>query len=57
MRKAGQVARNGDRRGAYRVLVGTHEGKRPLVRPRHIHEEILKCNFKKWDGEHWSGLG
>jgi hypothetical protein len=28
------VALVGDRRDAYRVLVGRHEGKRPLVRPR-----------------------
>jgi len=25
----------GERRGAYRVLVGKPEGKRPLGRPRH----------------------
>jgi len=25
----------GDRRGAYKVLVGNPEGKRPLGRPRH----------------------
>jgi hypothetical protein len=30
MRWAGQVARVGERRGAYRVLVGRPEGKRPL---------------------------
>jgi len=35
MRWAGHVGRMGDRRGAYRVLVGKHEGKRPLGRPRH----------------------
>jgi len=34
MRWAGHVARMGDRRGAYAVLVGRPEGKRPLVRPR-----------------------
>ena len=33
MRWAGHVARVGERRGVYRVLVGKHEGKRPLVRP------------------------
>ena len=33
-RWAGHVARMGDRRGVYRVLVGKHEGKRPLGRPR-----------------------
>jgi hypothetical protein len=34
MRWAGHVARMGDRRGAYRVLVGKPERKRPLGRPR-----------------------
>ena len=34
MRWAGHVARMGERRGAYRVLVGRPEGKRPLERPR-----------------------
>jgi len=32
---AGHVARVWERRGAYRVLVGKREGKRPLERPRH----------------------
>ena len=35
MRWAGHVARMGEERGAYRVLVGKPEGKRPLGRPRH----------------------
>ena len=35
MRWAGHVARMGDRRGVYRVLVGKPEGKTPLGRPRH----------------------
>jgi len=34
MRWVGHVARVGNRRGAYRVLVGKPEGKRPLERPR-----------------------
>jgi hypothetical protein len=34
MRWAGQVARMGEGRGVYRVLVGRPEGKRPLGRPR-----------------------
>jgi len=32
MRWAGHVARMGEERGAYRVLVGKPEGKRPLGR-------------------------
>jgi hypothetical protein len=34
MRWAGHVARIGEDRGVYRVLVGKPEGKRPLGRPR-----------------------
>jgi hypothetical protein len=40
MRWAGHVARIGDRRGAYRVLVGRAEGKRPLGRPSLRWEDI-----------------
>jgi hypothetical protein len=32
--RAGHVARMGERRGIYRVLVGKPEGKRPLGRTR-----------------------
>jgi hypothetical protein len=34
MRWAGHVARMGEKRNAYRLLVGKSEGKRPLERPR-----------------------
>ena len=34
IRWAGNVARMGERRGLYRVMVGKPEGKRPLWRPR-----------------------
>ena len=34
MRWAGNVARMGERRDVYRVLVGKTKGKRPLGRPR-----------------------
>jgi len=34
MRWAGHVARMGEERGVYRVLVGKPEGKRPMRRPR-----------------------
>jgi hypothetical protein len=34
MRWAGHVARMGNKRNAYRLLVGKPEGKRPLGRPR-----------------------
>jgi hypothetical protein len=35
---AGHVARMGEMRGVYRVLVGNPEGKRSLVRPSRIWE-------------------
>jgi hypothetical protein len=34
MRRAGHVARMGEKRNAYRLLVGKPKGKRPLGRPR-----------------------
>ena len=33
-------------RGAYRVLVGKHEGKRPLGRPRRRWEDNIKLNLQ-----------
>ena len=35
MRWAGHVVRMEEGRGVHKFLVGKHEGKRPLVRPRH----------------------
>ena len=40
MRWAGHVARMGERRGVYRILVGKPEGKRPLGRPRRRWDNI-----------------
>jgi hypothetical protein len=40
----------GEKRGAYRILVGRPEGRRPLVRPRRNWRIILKWIFKMWDG-------
>jgi hypothetical protein len=39
MRWAGHVARMGEGRNVYRVLVGKPEGKRPLERPRRRWED------------------
>jgi len=36
-----------DRRGAYRVLVGKPERKRPLGRPRRRWEDNIKMNLQK----------
>jgi len=57
MRWAGHVARMGEERGVYRVLVGKPEGKRPLGRPRDrwvdnirvdLHE--VRCGYMEWIG-------
>jgi len=47
MRKAGHVARMGERRGVYRVLVAKHEGKRPLARPRRRWEDNIKTDLQE----------
>jgi len=41
----------GDRRGAYGVLAGIPEGKRPFGRPSVYGRILLKWIFKKWDWE------
>jgi len=47
MRGVGHVARMGERRGVYRVLVGKTEGKRLLGRPRHRWEDHIKMNIQE----------
>jgi len=47
MREAGHVARMGERRGVYRVLVGKREGKRPLGRPRCRWEDNIKIDLQE----------
>jgi hypothetical protein len=39
----------GDRRGAYRILVGKYERKNHLEHRGVNGSIILKCIFKKWD--------
>jgi len=47
MRWARHVARVGERRGVYRVLVGKLEGKRPLGRPRRRWEDNIKMDLQE----------
>jgi hypothetical protein len=47
LRWAGHVARMGERRGAYRALVGTPEERRPLVRPRRRWEDNIKMDLRE----------
>jgi hypothetical protein len=46
----------GDRRGAYRVLVGRHEGKRLLGRPRRRWEDNIKVAHQEVGWGAWTGL-
>jgi hypothetical protein len=58
MRWAGHVARMGEGRCVYRVLVGRPEGKRPLGRPRHRWEDNIKMDLREIgiDGVNWIWL-
>jgi hypothetical protein len=50
MKWTGHVARMGKRRGAYRILVGKPEGRRPLGRARRNVEDNIKMNLR---GTEW----
>jgi hypothetical protein len=47
MRWAGHRARMGEGRGAYRIVVGRPEGRRPLGRPRCRWEDNIKIDLKE----------
>jgi hypothetical protein len=51
-RWAGHVARVGKGRGAYKILVGRPEGRRPLWRPRRRWEDNIKVGLQEvgWEG-------
>ena len=48
----------GNRTGAYGVLVGKSEGKRPLERPRHKFEDNIQMDLHdfSWEGQDWIDL-
>ena len=54
----GHVARMGERRGAYRVLMGKLEERRPLERPRRRCEDNIKVNLREvgWGNIDWISL-
>jgi hypothetical protein len=58
MRWAGEVARMGEKRNVYRLLVGKPEGKRLLGRPRRRWIDNIKMDLLEigWGGEEWIGL-
>jgi hypothetical protein len=47
MKWAGHVARIGEGRGVYRVLVGRSEGKKQLGRPRLRWEDNIKMDLRE----------
>jgi hypothetical protein len=47
MRWAGHVARMGECRGVYKVLVRRPEGKKPLGRPRRGWEDDIKMDLRE----------
>jgi hypothetical protein len=55
-RWAGYVARMREGRGVYRVLVGNHEGKRPLGRPRRRWEGNIKMDLQEMGCGDMNGL-
>jgi hypothetical protein len=62
MRWAGHVAPIGAGRNLYRVLVGKPEGKRPLERPRHRWEYVIRMDLREigwglWSGFTWLRIG
>jgi hypothetical protein len=58
MRWAGHVARMGEKRNAYRLLVGKPEGRRPLGRPRHWWLDNIRMALVevRWGDVDWIGL-
>jgi hypothetical protein len=59
MRWAGLVARMGEVRDAYNILVGRPEGRRSLGRPRRRWEDNIKMDLREigfWDVDwiHWA---
>jgi hypothetical protein len=68
MRWAGYVARMGEKRNAYRILVGSPEGRRQLGRPRRRWVDNIKMDLREigrdvmdWidlaqDGDQWRAL-
>jgi hypothetical protein len=58
VRRAGHVARMGEERKVYKVLVGNPEIKRPLERPRRRWEDGIRMDLKEigWGCVEWIEL-
>jgi hypothetical protein len=48
----------GEKRNAYRLLVGKPEGRRPLGKPRSMCVDNIKIDLVEvgWSGVYWIGL-
>jgi hypothetical protein len=59
IRWAGHVARMGEERKVYKVLVGKRNEKRPLGRPRHRWEDGIRMNLGDigWGGSGLDSIG
>ena len=56
MRRMGHVARIGDRRVLYSLLVGKPKRKRRLGKPSHRWENNIKIDLQVMRWEAWTGL-
>jgi hypothetical protein len=58
MRWSGYVERMGEKRNAYRLLVGIPERKRPLGRPRRMWVDNIRMDLGEvgWSEVDWIGL-
>jgi hypothetical protein len=58
MRLAGHVTRMGEKRNAYRLLVGKPEGRKPLGRPRRRCLDNIRMDLVEvgWGDVDWIGL-
>jgi hypothetical protein len=62
MKYTGHVARMGEERKMYKVLVGKLEGKRPLGRPLHRWDDGIRMDLREiglgvWIGFDWLRIG
>jgi hypothetical protein len=58
MRLVGHVARIGEVRNAYKILVGNSDRKRPLGSPKRRWEDSIRMNLREieWEDVDWMQL-
>jgi hypothetical protein len=56
IRWTGKVARMGEERNVYRILVEKCKGKSPLGKHRHTGDYNIKMDVKKYNGRVWAGF-